>query len=191
VWPGQGALTQMSRAIAGGRDRFLAYIVQATLDGNDVAQRWYAVWSRLNQSQQTVVPFDDVSAAAGIAPSEVASLVVVTGMKHAEDMTQIVKASLTPRIVRQMGKSALRIAGPHAEVAMRDRHLYLQGVGQLPVPRNASMTVNVNANASANAKAAAAAVTQPSVPTFLADMESLREPKEEVQRALLGEVAED
>ncbi len=192
VWPGKAAITRAAQRVSGGRTRFLEYVTVAVQDRNPTAMQWWSVWSKLRPTQQDTVSFDDVCAASNVPPSAFLGMIVETGVRHEAETADMVAASVTPQIVRQMGKSALRIGGDFADVAQRDRLAFLQSRRFLPVPRNASMsvTVNANSNASASAKAAAASAAEPSMPSFLSDVGSLQAAKESVVREITGEVVD-
>ncbi len=181
----------MTRYLDGGRKRFLEYVQLAAQDGDDTAGAFWEVFTDLKLREQMTCSLDDVCAAADIKPSDLMAVVVSTGMEHAIDTGELVAAALHPKVVSQMGKSALRIDGDYADVAQKDRIAFLQHQKFVPIPRNASMNVQVNANASSNSQAAAAAKSEPSVPRFMDDVNALRAPQERVQQVLSeGDVVE-
>ncbi len=180
----------MTKVVRGGRDRFLDLVVKAALDGDETAKTWWATWEILKVTQQRIASFDDICAASGIKPSEFMAMIIATSMETDQAATEFVAQTFRHKVVRRMAKSAMRIGGQYAEIAQKDRHVFLQGRGFLPVPRSATMTVNVSANASANAKAAAAAASEPSMPDFLGDMQSLQGPKSAIQRELTGDIVD-
>lgn len=178
------------RYIEGGRQRFLEVVYQAAQNGDPDAVKWITVFADLRPYEQAKVSFDDICAASGVRPSDLMAIAVSTAMEFGEDVGNLVAASMHPKVVRQMAKSAMRIGGANAEIALKDRIALMQHSRFLPIPRNASMHVNVNASSSANAAAAAKATTEPSVPSFAEDMSSLIGPKAQVQRVLEGSVEE-
>lgn len=175
-------ISEATRYVDGGRVRLLDYCKIAVADGNPLAVLWWNAFSEIDPGDQGYVSYDDVCAACGITPSSFLGMIVEAGAQHEMETADLIAISLQPKLVRQMAKSALRISGKHAEVARRDRESLLQQRKFLAAPRG--LNVNVNATASANAKAAAASISEPSVPSFVGDMDDLVAPKADVQRAL-------
>lgn len=172
-----------------GRKKFLEAVYLAALNHDETAIAFWRIWEGLSLEDQRLVPFDEVALLAGVHAHELMSTAVSAAMILGSRTSEMVYASMQPAVVRQMMKSAMRIGGKHAQVAMLDRHKALQhGVGSfLPTPHG--QTINVNASSQAAAKAAAAAQSSndPSVPSFLEDMDELDGPKSEVQTALIAE----
>jgi hypothetical protein len=181
--PGVQSLAIATRYIDGGRVRFIEFVQMAMLNRLPNCEKWWMVYADLLPGERHTVSYDDVCAAAGVRPSELMAEVVSTGMEFGTDVGNLAAAALHPAIVHQTGKSAKRIAGEYAEIAMKDRHALLQARGFLPVPKGS--TIHVHANASANAQAAAAAQADPSVPSFADNMASLSSPRRGVQQQLV------
>lgn len=181
--PGVQSLAIATRYIDGGRQRFIEFLQMGMLNQLPNCVKWWAVYADLLSSERSRVSYDDVCAAAGVRPSELMAEIVSTAMEYGTDVGNLVAAALHPAIVHQAGKSAKRIGGEFAEIAMKDRHALLQARGFLPVPKGAS--IHVHANASANAQAAAAAQADPSVPSFSDSMTALTAPRQAVQRQLV------
>lgn len=181
--PGVQSLAIATRYIDGGRVRFIEFVQMAMLNRLPACEKWWLVYAALLPGERAIVSYDDVCAAAGVRPSELMAEVVSTGMEFGTDVGNLAAAALHPAIVHQTGKSAKRIAGEYAEIAMKDRHAMLQARGFLPVPKGAQ--IHVHANASASAQAAAAASADPSVPSFADNMASLARPRQAVQQQLV------
>lgn len=179
------------RYLEGGRARFIEFVQQAALNGATDAKMWLAVYADLKRSEREAVSFDDVCAGAGVRPSDLMSTVVSTAMELHTDIGNLVAAALKPKVIHQLGKSALRIGGAHEVTAQRDRQLFLQSTGFAPVPKGAVTNVNVHALASANASAAAKASSEPSVPSFSDDMARLDEVREQIQGEIIDADTED
>lgn len=178
--PGVQSLAIAARYIDGGRTRFVEYIQLAMLNRLPSASKWWLVFADLTVHERAVVSFDDVCAASGVAPQTLMAEVVSIAMEHSKDVGNLVAAALHPTIVHQTGKSAKRIGGQHAQIALEDRKILLQQQGFMPIPKGASIHVH----ASATAQAAAAASADPSVPGFADDMDALARPRQGVQRQL-------
>ena len=183
--PDINALSFAIRYLPGGRQRFLEFVKLAALNGDPAAELWWRIFADLPQRERVRVNYDDVCKAAGIKPSALIAGIVGHGMEAATDMGNLVAAALHPEVIAAAGKSALRISGPHADIAAEDRKQLLQARGFLPVPKGAS--IHLHANASANAQAAAAASTDPSVPKFSQDIAALAAPRGAVQKQIAAE----
>lgn len=175
------SLSLATRYIDGGRTRFIEYIQFAVLNKLAQATRWWMVYADLLPSERVSVSYDDVCAAAGVTPQSLMAEIVSIAMEYGTDVGNLVAAAVHPAIVHQAGKSAKRIGGQHAAVALEDRKMMLQHQGFAPVPKGASIHVH----ASATAQAAAAASADPSVPGFADDMDALARPRQGVQRQLM------
>lgn len=180
--PGVNALSIATRYIDGGRARFIEFVQYAVLNELPAAQAFYFVYCDLLPAERARVSFDDVCAAAGVRPDVLMAEIVSTAMQFGQDVGNLVAAATKPTIMHQLTKSAKRIGGKHAEIAMKDRHEFLRAQGMLVVPKSAQ--VHVHASASANAQAAAAAAIDPSMPSFAASMEALAAPRTGVQQEL-------
>lgn len=172
--PSINALSFTIRYLPGGRERFLEFVKLAALNGDPSAEAWWKVYADLTPYVREETNFDDICVAAGVKPSALLSGVVGHGMEAGKDMGRLMAAVLHPEVVAAAGKSAVRINGPHAQIAAEDRRQLLQAQGLLPVPKGAS--IHLHANANANAQAAAATVSDPSVPKFADDMSFLSTP---------------
>ena len=166
--PGIQALTRAIRFIPGGRPVFIEHIQLAMQNGSEPATRFWELFCELEESDRKKASLDDVCYACGVQPEDLMAATVSSAMQFGRDVGNMVAAAFTPKVVKKLGESALRIDGDYAKVAQKDRQAFLQGQGILPAPRSASVTVN--ANASANSQAAAAAAAEPSVPNFADDM---------------------
>jgi hypothetical protein len=190
---GVHSLSMMVRYFNGGRQRLLEVIALAVQSGDPLAEKWWAIFSRLKQTQQRTVSIDDVCLSAGIDPAKFLGAIVEQNYRCGEDVTSLVEASFRPEMVHNLARSGLRyesteedpLSDEELRVAQKDRHLFLQHSKFLPIPRNA--TITVTASAGASALAASAASAEPSVPSFADDMRSLEEPKEAIQRELAAQ----
>ena len=180
--PKINALSFTMRYLPGGHDRFLEFVKLAMLNGDPSADAWWKIYADLPTGIRRKANFDDICVAAGIKPSALMAAVVGHGMEAATDMGNLVAAALHPEVIQAAGKSAMRISGPHADIAAEDRKQLLQARGFLPVPKGAS--IHVHANASSNAQAASAIASDPSVPKFSSDIAALAVPRADVQRRL-------
>jgi hypothetical protein len=175
-------LSYIVQHVDGGRQRFLELVGTAASDGDVACKKWWECFTSLTEFDQRRVPLDDVLEAAGVTPEAICSAVVSTAIRYEAQANDLVRAAIGPRVVRQLGKSALRIGGKYADIAHKDRALFLQSNSFLPVPKHSIIQVHAHANATSHAAAAASA--DPSVPSFLEDMEALRGPREKIQREL-------
>ncbi len=166
AWPGAGSLSIATRYIPGGRATFVEGVQAAMLERQPHAEKWWAVFADLLPSERADVSFDDVCLAAGVRPSKLMAEVISVIMELGRDAAGMVAAMMHAKVLGKMAESAERIDGVHAEIALKDRHAFLQGMGTLPLPRGTT----INVNASANAKAAAGAAQEASVPSFVATL---------------------
>lgn len=159
---GVQALSLAVRYLEGGRDRFEQYVQLAVLNGEEAARRFWQVFADLTPVERREVSYDDVCAVADIKPHELMAGVVRHAMVFGQDVGNLIAATLSPAVIAKMGESGLRIDDVrHAEVAQKDRHIFLQSVGFAPAPK-----AGVSVAVSANAQAAAASAADPSVPSF-------------------------
>lgn len=157
------------------------YVATAVADANPVAQKFYAEYQALPYGVRSNLPIEHICIACGISVSDLTGAVVATAMRQGHDASELTAKTLLPTVVHQLGRSAQRIGGEYADVAQKDRTLFLQSQKFAPSPQGARTTIAVQANASAKA---AAAATAPSVPSFLEDMRTAVQSKETVQGAL-------
>ncbi len=160
--PGVCGLSFATRYIDGGRDRFIECVQLAVLERQPNAEMWWRVFADLTAYERSIVSFDDVCAAAGVRPSRLMAEVISIMMELGRDAGNLIAALTHAKVMGRMAESAERIDGPHADLAIKDRHAFLQGMQFLPTPKGTTIHVS----ASANAKAAAAAASEPSVPSF-------------------------
>jgi hypothetical protein len=183
--PGVQSLSLAIRYLPGGRASFLEYVQAATIDGDATARAWYAVYASLSNYEQARVSFDDVCAASGVGVSNLLRAIVGSAVDAHTDVGNLMAAVFHPKVVHAAGKSALRIGGKYADIALKDRQSLLTHAGFLPAPKGSVTRVEVNANAaSSSSAAAAAAAVNPSVPSFQDDMRALQAAKERVQKEL-------
>ena len=178
------ALTDLVRYVHGGRLKFLQMVKQAALNGNEAARQWIDVFARLPISHQRIVVLEDVCETANVSPRDLVAIAVSEAMEFGTSSAEFIAAMTHPKLVARMTKSAMRIGGAYADIALRDRHALMQHHKFIPIPRNASVAVNVSANSSANAAAAAANEANPTVPSFSQSMASLEGAKDRVPRAI-------
>lgn len=167
--PGVQSLSAMTRFIDGGRDRFIEILQMAVLNNEPAAVKWWSVYRELPAFERSRVSFDDVCAASDVKPKDLVVIVISTAYDYHQDVGNLIAAITSPKIVDALTRSAERIDGDYAEVAMKDRHEFLRARGFLPVPKGTSIHVH----ASANAQAAAAASTEPTVPKFSDDLSAV------------------
>jgi hypothetical protein len=169
------------RYIPGGRKVFLEHVKYAVLNNDPSAMAFWAVYSNLAGRGQRFCNFDDVCVAAGLQPDVLMSAIIGHSMRMKADVSDLVQATLQPQVIQAWGKSAVRISGAHAEIAQKDRTMFLQSAGLVAVPKGAS--IHLHANATANSQAASAAAAHPSVPSFLDDVDL----ENTTQRAIDGQ----
>lgn len=185
IWDGNGpAPTQLTtlanvhafdfatRYLDGGRSRLIECIQLAVLERLPEATAWWMVYADLLPSERQSVSLDDICAATGVRPSRLMAEVVSTMMEHGRDVANLIAAMTHPKVFEAAALSAQRIDGPHADIALKDRHALLQTSGHMPVQKGGTV---INVHASANAKAASAAASEPSVPSFTSTMTRVRE----------------
>jgi len=189
--PEVNALSFAIRHLPGGRMRFLELVKLAAMNGDGCAITWFRIYGELSEWKRKRVNFDDICFAASVRPSELLAAVVGHGVESQKDVGELVAAAFHPALVEASNKSALRITGKYAQIALEDRKAMLQARGFLPVPKGTSIYLNAQANSSSNsnAQAAAAASADPSVPKFAEDIGALSDPRAAVQRQL-GDITE-
>lgn len=160
--PGVQPISAMTRFIDGGRDRFIEVMQTAVLNNDPVACQWWEVYRELPSYPRSLVSFDDVCAASGVAPKQLMVSIISTAMDFGQDVGNLVAAVMHPKVVSKLAESAERIDGDYADIALKDRHAFLQARGFLPAAKGAT----VHVHASASAQAASAAAQEPSVPSF-------------------------
>jgi hypothetical protein len=189
-------LTQTIRYIPGGRKQFLNLIQlalrnqerlgatggapDAVPDDEPAAvspiMTWWAVFAALPKLQQKHVPLDDVCLASGVFPDELVPAIVQVAMQYGTDVADMVAAVAHPDLVHRATKFAKQRDG------VEDRRMLFQHMGFLPVPRGTTIAIRASAQAGASAMAADGASNDPSVPSFVQDIESIRAPQRRVQQ---------
>lgn len=188
--PGVQSLAIATRYIDGGRGRFIDYVQMAVLNRIECAEKWWHVYAELSPNERAIVSFDDVCAASGVRPAELMANVVAVSMEYGHDVGELVAASMHPAIVHQAVKSAKRIGGDYAHIAVKDREMLFQHQKFVPIPKTA--IVHVNATANANGLAAASAVPMGAAHApFASTMHGLSDVRSEVHRRLLAPAAAD
>lgn len=152
----------MTRFVDGGRAKVIETLQTAVLNNDPVACQWWAVYRELPSYPRSIISFDDVCAASGVSPQQLVLVLVSTEMTFGQDVGNYVAAVMHPKVIAKLAESAERIDGDYAEIALKDRHAFLQARGFLAVPKGAT----INVHASASAQAASAAAQEPSVPSF-------------------------
>lgn len=161
------------RYVPDARNWFIEQVQMAMLNEEEAARRWWLVFGDLSPTQQAAANFDDVCAAAQVRPSELLAMVTFYTLEAQRDMGNVLAGLAHPSIVRQTIKSARRIAGKHAHIALRDREMLHQHRGFVPIPRTAVVNVNASATATAASQARAdqaAAASAPGMPSFAEEM---------------------
>lgn len=164
-------ISAMSRFIDGGRERFIELVQVAVLNNEPVAVQWWEVYRELPSYPRSIISFDDVCAASGVSPRDLMLIVISTAMDFGQDVGNLVAAVTHPKVVSKMAESAQRIDGDFADIALKDRHAFLQARGFLPTAKGAT----INVHASASAQAASAAAQEPSVPSFTETIDATSE----------------
>lgn len=181
--PGVQGLSHATRFLDGGRETFIEFVQLAVLNNDPVACKWWTVYAELPPYPRSIVSFDDVCAASGVKPFDLIPVIVSTAMRLGMDVGNLVAAVMHPKVIAAHVKSASETDGLNPEISFKDRLAFLQARNMAPLPRNTS--INVHANASANAKAAAASASEPSVPSFSNEMNTLTAPRQIVQGELV------
>ena len=158
----------------------LAYIQLAAMNGNDSAMTWWHVFEKLNQHEKQVVSYDDICAASGISPKNILMAIAGAGYDANCDIANLLASHMHPGVVAASAKAALKGDG------IEDRKLLMQHQGFIPVPKGTSINIHTSAHAQAAAHAQAQSLSDPSVPSFLDDIDDLGS----VTRAVQGEIIE-
>lgn len=188
VTPYHNTLTMLVRKLRGQRAYFFSLVALGAADGNDECRKVMVVFSELSQHEQTQCNLDEIALAAGVSPLKLIGVVAQVGYKADVDLSNLMRTAAHPELVEKTIESAMRIDGPHADIAQKDREWLHQGAGFIPVPRGG---VQVNVNATANAAAAAVADPQASIPSFLRDARAIEAPKVAVQQEIIEGVQQD
>lgn len=167
-----------TRYIEGGRATVLAYIQLAAMNGNDSAMTWWHVFEGLSKYEKSQVSYDDVCAASGIPPKNILMAIAGAGFDANCDIANLISSHLHPKVVEASGKAAMKADG------IEDRKLLMMHQGFIPAPKGASVIINNSAVSNANALAQAQG--NPSVPSFLDDIEDLGP----VTKVVQGEIIE-
>ncbi len=166
--PGVQPFSAMTRMVDGGRNRIVELIQLAVLNNEATACQWWEVYRELPSYPRSIISFDDVCAASGVQPRQLLMAVVSTAMDFGQDIGNLVAAVTHPKVVARLAESATRIDGEYADLALKDRHAFLQAQGFLPTPKGAT----INVHASASAQAASVAAQEPTVPSFTETIEA-------------------
>lgn len=158
----------------------LAYIQLAAMNGNDSAMTWWHVFEELSKYEQGFVSFDDICASSGIQPKLILAAMAMAGFEANCDIANLLSSHMHPQVVQASIKAAKKFDG------VEDRKLLMQHQGFIPIPKGSSIVINNSPQAIATAKAQSISMSDPSVPSFLSDMESLSP----VTQALQGELIE-
>lgn len=169
--PGVQPFSAMTRMVDGGRDRIVDLIQLAVLNNEPTACQWWEVYRELPSYPRSIISFDDVCAASGVQPKQLLIAIISTATDFGQDVGNLVAAITHPKVVAKLAESATRIDGDYADIALKDRHAFLQARGFLPTPKGAT----INIHASASAQAASAAAQEPSVPSFTETIDATAE----------------
>lgn len=186
-------LSHLYRFIPGGRDVFIAHIERCARNGDSEARAWWRIFSDLLPVHQDRVNLDDICEASEISPDRIGAMVLGSMMRLNMDTAEMIASQAHPEIVHKTVKSAKRIGGQHAAIALKDRENLLTHQRFLPsrAGYGTSVTVNANSQAAAKAEAQASAQADPSVPTFAESLMAPMEAQREVQEAITIESAEE
>ncbi len=174
------------RYLPNARQTFLEIVQRAAMNGDSDSAAIMKVFDGLTEAQQRRIDLDTLAHAAGVLPNRILGTVVDHSVQMGRDVAEMITGLRLPELIDQTHKSALRIDGDHAEIALRDRHALLGHQKMIPVPKGASVHVHANAHA----QAAAAASSQPSVPTFAESIDAANVATREVQQLGPAEDAE-
>jgi len=144
--PGEGGLAYASRALAGGR---AALIELARLSGHDRVRAVVAEWDGLGINKRAHTRLEALCEACELTPAEFLGAVVEAAFAHNTDVSKLLLAVSTPRIVQKSVRHALTNAG------FRDRQMLLEAAHIVPKGGG----INVSAQAVAAAKSSAATLT--------------------------------
>ncbi len=166
--PGVQPFSAMTRFVDGGRAKVIETLQTAVLNNDPVACQWWEVYRELPSYPRSIISFDDVCAASGVTPQQLIVVLVSTEMTFGRDVGNYVAAAMHPKVISTLVASAERIDGDYADIALKDRHAFLQSQGFLPTPKGAT----INVHASASAQAASVAAQEPTVPSFTETIEA-------------------
>ena len=169
--PGVQPFSAMTRFVDGGRAKVIETLQMAVLNNDPTACQWWEVYRELPNYPRSIISFDDVCAASGVSPQQLIVVLVSTEMTFGRDVGNYVAAAMHPKVISKLVESAARIDGDYADLALKDRHAFLQAKGFLPTPKGAT----INVHASASAQAASAAAQEPSVPSFTETIDATAE----------------
>ncbi len=179
------------RLVPGGRDLFIALVERSARNGDSDARAWWRVFSDLLPVHQNRVNLDDVSEASGVTPDRIMAVVISTQVRLGMDVGEFVAAVAHPKIVHQTAKSAMRIGGAYADIALKDREHMLTHGKFIPSRGAQGTNVTVNNTAQARADAHALSASQPSVPTFSDSLRPAIMAQREVQQVITGETVDE
>lgn len=183
--PGSGSLTLATRYIEGGRATVLLYIQLAAMNGNDSAMTWWHVWEHLSKYEQSHVSFDDICASSGIPPKNILMAIAGAGFEANCDIANLLASHMHPKVVEASIKEAQKADG------IEDRKLLMSHSGFIPVPKGSSIVINNAPQAIAMAKAQSVSMSDPSVPSFLQDIEDLSPVTHQVQGEVIQAQAKE
>lgn len=184
----RGPLGLLYAQMDGGRDTFLDGIELAAAEGRAHAMHFMRAWLDLPEAIRETVALENVCVACGVHVSELVAVVTDSLAAHMRAAAELVANSVLPSVVHQLGKSAKRIGGSHADISHRDRALFLQSRKFIPTAKGHPLVQVTN---QANAAAAAATASAPSVPSFLDDIRTAVQTKDVIQGHLVAARAED
>jgi hypothetical protein len=158
--------------LPGGKHRLMD-LTRWAGPGDARLERMLMLWDGLSRYKQGLVQIEDLCAAVAISQEEFLNVVFAATTDLSRKMAVLAFVSLLPEMVRQLGRSGLRIRSTKRQpasnkelgIAHRDRLAFLQHSNFLPAPRNAK----INVPASDDVPAAPGASADPSVPSFLAN----------------------
>lgn len=171
------SLAMAIRFMDGGRHRFLQFVQLAGEDGEEDANKFMVVYQELRPREQALVDLDLVCKAAGISRVGLLKTVVGVAFQQATEVGNLVAAAAHPSLVETTVRSAKRL---NSGIGQRDRHALLSHAGFLPTPKGAVINVVANAQAAASASA-----SDPSVPSFLDDVNTASAARDHVQVSVI------
>ncbi len=173
-------LTMALRFMDGGRARFLELCQLAAFAHDPAAITFLTVFSELTPAQQLRISIDEVCVSGGVNAIDLLKALVGAAYEAGVETANMVAAVAHPEVVAASVRSAKRI---NSEIGWRDRELLLKHHGFVPIPKGT--TVNIGVTANAQAASVAAATSEPSVPSFLADVSAMTAPRRHVQQTII------
>lgn len=170
-------LSMAIRRMRGGRAQFVNFLALAAEAGDEDAKKFIQIFSEVKPSEQPDVSLDLICITAGVSRVDLLKTAIGIAFENQVDVSKLVEVSTLPALVDRAIESAMKL---DSATGQRDRMALLQHHGLMPAPK--STVINVTATAAA--QAAASASSEPSVPSFLQDVDVATGSREAAQRSV-------